>query len=300
MKTNHIGKITFTSQYNYTVANFTAMANPCSIFIEAENNPNTQAIMRAVAEEAWRIEQKYSRYRTDSIISQINNANGNPVSIDEETYHLLSLSHTLWQESQGVFDITSGVFRKIWTFNGQSTIPSQEQVKAILNYVGWNKVEFDRQHICLPQGMQIDFGGIGKEYAVDRAAIIAQARTKASLLVNFGGDIVAKGVRKDKSAWQVGIESKNGDGQVWQQIPLLNGAIATSGDVYKNIVYQGKRYGHIINAKTGYPVEDSPHTVTVAAPNCTEAGMLTTLAILQGKNAEAFLKKYERPYWIQW
>ncbi len=130
-------------------------------------------------------------------------------------------------ESQGVFDITSGIFRKIWGFNGQTSIPSKEKVNAILKYVGWDKVEFGQQHICLPKGMQIDFGGIGKEYAVDRAASIAYARVKVSLLINFGGDIVAKGIRKDQSAWQVGIESKYGNGQTWQQIPLLEGGIAT-------------------------------------------------------------------------
>jgi thiamine biosynthesis lipoprotein len=156
--------------------------------------------------------------------------------------------------------------------------------------------KYDRQCIILPQGMQIDFGGIGKEYAADLCAALSPDALGHSVLVNLGGDVVAKGARVDHTPWKIGIETKEGGGNVWKKIPLSQGAIATSGDVYKSIIRNGKRYGHIINALTGFPVTHSPRTVTIAAPNCTEAGMLSTLAILQGENAEIFLEEKERPY----
>ncbi len=299
MKREHSGKIRFETQGSLTMGYFRAMANPCVIFIEQNDTKLAQQTLRKMAEEVWRIEQTYSRYLPTSVTSRINNAAGKPVPIDAQTYHLLKLSEVLWQESQGMFDISSGIFRKIWRFDQQQTIPTQSQIDELLEFVGWNHVEYDEQKITLPAGMQIDFGGIGKEYAADRCAAMAPESIGDHVLVNLGGDVVAKGAKADEAPWQVGIETKQGDGKVWRNIPLSRGAIATSGDVYKAVIYKGKRYGHIINALTGYPIADAPSTVTVAAPSCTEAGMLSTLSILQGRKAESFLQEQGRPFWVQ-
>ena len=147
--------------------------------------------------------------------------------------------------------------------------------------------------------MQIDFGGIGKEYAADRCADIANQAFGNSVLVNLGGDIVAKGPHVTGKPWDIGIESKDLKGKAWKNIPLTKGAIATSGDLYKSIEYKGKRYSHIINALTGYPALEAPNTISVIAPNCTEAGMLSTIAMLKGLKSEIFLEEQNRPYWVQ-
>jgi thiamine biosynthesis lipoprotein len=299
MPAHHLGKITFETQGSVIVGHFWAMANPCAIFIEHDNNDAVQHAIRLMAKEVWRIEQKYSRYLLGSTLDCINNAGGKAIAIDKETYHLLQLSDVLWQESMGQFDITSGIFRKLWFFNKQQQPPTQQQLDDLLPFVGWQQVTFNSQHIILPLGMQIDFGGIGKEYAADLCIALAPDALGRSVLVNLGGDVVAKGARIDKSPWKIGIETKEGDGKVWKKIPLSRGAIATSGDVYASFIYKGKRYGHIINALTGFPVANSPRTVTVATPSCTEAGMLSTLAILQGATSEIFLQEKERPYWVQ-
>lgn len=299
MANEHLGQIHFTSQGSLQIGHFRAMANPCAIFVDNVEASTAHSGMRTIAEEAWRIEQKYSRYLPNSPLSKINNSQGNPTNIDSETYHLLTLADVLWQESSGKFDISSGIFRKIWQFD-QQRMPTQTQIDEQLKHVGWQRINVSEQHITLPAGMQIDFGGIGKEYAADRCAAVAPESLGNSVMINLGGDIVAKGPRADQSNWEIGIETKEGGGKVWKTIPLFRGAIATSGDVYKAIVIEGKRYGHIINARTGYPVADSPSTVTIAAPSCTEAGMLSTLAILNGKEAEPFLQEQGRPYWIQY
>ena len=299
MTKTHLGEITFETRDSLIFGHFRAMANPCVIIIEHDDRKAVEQAMRSMAAEVWRLEQKYSRYRPDSMLSAINNTNGKPVAIDAETFHLLTLADVLWQESQGMFDISSGAFRKLWTFDATQTVPSQSAISAVLKNVDWKKLRFDEQKIVLPQEMQIDFGGIGKEYAADCCAALAPKSLGNHVLVNLGGDIVAKGPRADTSPWQVGIEHKSGGGAVWKTLPLKGGAIATSGDVYKSVVIDGKRYGHIINALTGYPVADAVSTVTVAAPNCTEAGILLTLAILQGSEAGEFLKGQNRPFWIQ-
>ncbi|MCK4675467.1 MAG: FAD:protein FMN transferase, partial [Gammaproteobacteria bacterium] len=148
-----------------------------------------------------------------------------------------------------------------------------------------------------PIGMEIDLGGIGKEYAVDRCVQIARQKTSESVLVNFGGDLAMTSARKNKRFWSVGrlITSSEEACGLFQ---LYHGAIATSGDANRYLLKDGKRYSHILNPKTGWSVLDAPHTVSVAAATCIEAGMMSTLAMLQGGQAEAFLKLQEVDYWI--
>ena len=301
MSSEHIGQISFSKDGSILSAQFKAMANPCSIYYEQGDNApeDFYPIAQKIAEEAWRIEQKYSRYIKDSILSKINNSKNSAVTVDPETFHLLTLSDTLWRESGGKFDISSGILRKLWMFNQQSELPSKSSIQKILDYIGWDKVTFNQDEITLPEGMEIDFGGIGKEYATDRCADIGAQLSPNRLLVNLGGDIAVRGKEDTQSSWQISIESKEGNGKIWKTFCINSGAVATSGDVYKSFIVNGKRYGHIINALTGYPIEHAPRTVTVAAPNCTEAGILSTLAILQGDECEAFLKEVGRPYWLQ-
>ncbi len=302
MANDHLGIINYETKGFMLMGHFRAMANPCLIIVEQQELAKFSNLIKKsmlqMATEVWRIEQKYSRYLEGSMLSKINNANGSRVRIDAETYQLLNAADILCQESNGMFDISSGVFRKIWTFDGQKTIPSQVEIDEVLEHVGWSRIKLDEESLQLERGMQIDFGGIGKEYAADRCAALAPEILGKSVLVNLGGDVVAKGPRNNHKNWDIGIESKHG-GKVWKNVPLAGGAIATSGDVYKSVIYNGKRYSHIINALTGYPTLDAPSTISVAAPNCIEAGMLSTLAMLQGENAESFLEEQGRPHWIQ-
>jgi thiamine biosynthesis lipoprotein len=144
--------------------------------------------------------------------------------------------------------------------------------------------------------MEIDLGGIGKEYAVDRAGARARVIWPRALL-NFGGDLIAFGTGIDSNAWTVGIEGVSVTGLPVARIRLTLGALATSGDARRYLIKNGKRYGHILDPRTGWPVENAPRSVTVAAPSCTHAGMLATLAMLHGTEAEAFLESEGADYW---
>ena len=148
--------------------------------------------------------------------------------------------------------------------------------------------------------MQIDFGGIGKEYAVDAAAgLIASELGEISCVVNFGGDIAVRHARKDGAAWRIGLEAAATPGSARGLIGLRQGGLATSGDSRRFVLAHGKRYSHILDARTGWPVADAPRSVTVAAGACTEAGALSTLAILQGANARDFLEEQRVRFWLQ-
>jgi len=276
---------------------FMAMASPCDILMEVDNEALAQEILNAIANEAWRIEDKFSRYKKDNIIFQINHSNGDVVTIDEETSRLLDFANELFEISEGLFDVTSGVLRQLWKFDGSDKVPEKKQVKKILKNIGWQKVSRHEGGVALPEAMEIDLGGIGKEYAVDRCVQIARQKTKQSVLVNFGGDLAMTTARKNKTFWSVG-RLITGSDEACGIFQLYSGAIATSGDANRYLLKDGVRYSHILNPKTGWSLIDAPHTVSVAAPTCIEAGMMSTLAMLQGGQAEAFLKLQEVDYWI--
>ncbi len=276
---------------------FEAMASPCEVLMEVEDQALAENIFQSVVEEAKRIEQKFSRYHDNNIIFNINNAAGKTISIDDETTRLIDFSNNLYQLSEGLFDITSGVLRKAWKFDGSNNIPESVIVKKILKTVGWDKVIWKDQQLTMQPDMEIDLGGVGKEYAVDRCVLIAREITRDSVLINFGGDLATTGPRRNNGFWSVGrlITGKEHSVALFQ---LRKGAIATSGDAHRYLLKEGVRYSHVLNPKTGWPVIGAPHTVSITAPTCIEAGMLSTLAMLQGDQAEEFLKLQEIDYWI--
>jgi thiamine biosynthesis lipoprotein len=278
------------------------MASPCEVLVDAdERNPETaEKVLAAVTAEAWRVEHKYSRYRSGNIVHAINTSHGTEVVVDEETAGLLDFADRLFALSGGLFDVTSGALRRVWRFDGGSHVPNEDQVGAVLELVGWNKLRWNRPALTMLPGMEIDFGGICKEYAVDRAAALARDLHAGSCLVNFGGDLAVSRPRDAGQAWRVGLEaiaSRSGD--VAGMIDVRQGGVATSGDTYRFVARDGQRFTHILNPRTGWPVANAPRSVTVAAGTCTQAGMLTTLALLYGADAESFLKQAGVSFWMQ-
>ena len=290
--------LTLTQDRGQWVGRFVAMACPCEVLIEAAPEALARTVVEAVANCAWRIERKFSRYRDDSVVQQINRSAGKPIEVDGETANLLDFATTLTRLSQGSFDITSGVLRKAWTFDGGDQVPSQAQIDALLPAIGWERVQWQRPILQLQAGMQIDFGGIGKEYAVDTAASVAHdIAPELSCLVNFGGDVAVRNARHDGQPWRVGIESSKQPGTATSVVYLQRGGLATSGDSRRYVLRGGVRYSHILDARTGWPVRNAPRSITVAADTCTQAGTLTTLAMLKGAGAEEMLTGSGVTYW---
>jgi thiamine biosynthesis lipoprotein len=284
---------------DYFVGTFTAMAGPCSVLVDTEDRSEAAAVLSVAEAEARRLEQKFSRYRRDNVVDQINHSQGRAVEVDEETALLIDYAEICHDLSEGLFDITSGVLRRVWTFDGGSRVPSRSDVEKCLRHVGWSKVKWEKPALTLPQGMEIDFGGIGKEYAVDRAAALIAARTRSSFVVNFGGDLFASGLRHGNQTWGIGIDDPDRTGAAaLYRLDVATGGIATSGDAHRFVRWRGKRLGHILNPKSGWPVADAPRSVTVAARTCMEAGSLSTLAYLQGAGARAYLEQNGVQFWI--
>lgn len=274
------------------------MGSPCELITEAGSRDRARDLARLVADEVWRIEDKFSRYRDDNIVHRINTAAGRGVEVDEETAGLLDFAVTLYELSDRKFDITSGVLRAVWRFDGSDRVPEPEAVRGILDKVGWDKVSWQRPVLTMPAGMEIDLGGIGKEYAADRAINLLRAAGAPPSLVNLGGDLAVSGPPSNRRAWKVAIEGDL-EGSHDRLIELRQGALTTSGDARRYLLRKGVRYGHILDPTTGWPVPDAPRSVTVAADSCTQAGMISTMAMLRGQGAEQFLAEEGIQSWCR-
>lgn len=288
---------------DYWRGHFDAMACDCEVLIDTADEHAVRRVVDAVAGEARRIERKFSRYRDDNIIHRINHSASQPVEVDAETAQLLDFAGRCFELSDGRFDITSGALRRAWTFDGGDHVPTRSEVAALLSYIGWEKIRWEPPAIVVPVGMEVDLGGIGKEYAVDRAARLACELSDAGIIVNFGGDLTVTGPRPNDIAWVVGIENPGHSAipraphHPAAAIEIRRGAIATSGDAKRYLEKNGVRYSHVLDPRTGWPVVDAPRSVTVLAGTCSEAGFLATLALLNGENAEAFLEAQGARHW---
>ena len=262
---------------------FRAMGSPCALHVDAAAQPEAEGVFAAVRAEVSRLEQKYTRYRDDSLTTRINRSAGDPagLEVDDETAALLDYAETAHRASDGLFDLTSGVLRRAWDFRS-GRLPSREGVAALLPRVGWRRVRWQRPRLALPRaGMELDFGGLVKEYAADRAAAICR-RLGAAALVDLGGDLAIAGPHADGRPWSVGVRDPFGP-QAVATLAVFVGGVATSGDTERCMVVDGRRYGHLLDPRTGWPVE-GPASVTVLAERCLVAGTASTVAMLRGRD----------------
>lgn len=286
------------------VGTFRAMASPCEVLVDGGGAREARGLVELAAREAWRIERTFSRYRDDNVVHRINTSGGRPLDVDAETARLLDFAERCHALSDGLFDVTSGVLRRAWSSGASLRVPDEDEVRPLLALVGWQRVSWQRPRLTLPAGMQIDFGGIGKEYAVDRVLALLAARSEHPVLVNFGGDLHASGPPAS-GAWQVGIESVRATDADPSRtaasgtVALRRGAMATSGDAWRHATKDGVRHGHVLSPLTGWPVPDAPRSVTVMAESCTQAGLLATLGLLKGADAESFLEAEGVTFWCQ-
>jgi len=276
---------------------FGAMACDCEVRIAGLKRRDAEPLAREAIAEVQRIESKFSRYREASVVSRINAAagSGRPVDVDVETADLLDFAAQLHASSGGLFDITSGMLRQAWDFK-QKRRPTHGQLELLLPRVGWDKLRWQRLgagqagRIELPlPGMELDFGGFGKEYAADRAATLLQARGVRHGMVNLGGDIRLIGPRPGGQPWVLGVQHPREAQALAARIALADGALATSGDYERFFEQDGVRYCHILDPRSGWPVSHW-QSVSVVAPACLAAGALTTIAMLMQGDALDFLR----------
>jgi FAD:protein FMN transferase len=278
---------------------FKAMGSPCEIQLYAADQAQAQVASERAIAEVERLEARYSRFRSDSLLAAINRVagTGGSITVDEETAGLIHYADTCFRQSDGLFDITSGVLRRVWRFD-QNRLPDRTQIEALLDKIGWQKVRWDSPRLEFPRGMELDLGGVVKEYAADRVAALLWNGGTRHGLVNLGGDVRIVGPPPDGSSWHVGVQHPRDKGAAIGTLALTHGAVATSGDYERCIIVEGVRYGHVINPKTGWPVRHMA-SVTVVGNLCVVAGSASTIGMLKEEEGPAWLERLGLPCcWI--
>ncbi|TAN69979.1 MAG: FAD:protein FMN transferase [Methylobacter sp.] len=279
---------------------FKAMGTLCDIQLFAKSATRAKQVAELAIADVRRLEMRYSRYRGDSFLSRINRiaATGGSISVDPETAGLLNYAETCHQQSDGLFDISSGILRQAWRFD-RDGLPDDELIQTLVAKVGWHKLRWNSPNLEFPiPGMEIDFGGIVKEYAADRAAALCRSAGIRHGVVNLGGDIKIIGPRADGSPWRIGIRNPRRKDAVLATLPLYEGALASSGDYERCIIVDDVRYGHVLNPKTGWPVKYLA-SVSVVGEFCVVAGSSSTIAMLKEDGGPVWLEGLGLPYcWV--
>lgn len=266
---------------------FPALGTLCEVQYAAPSGDAQAAdFERRAAGWVQGFEAKYSRFRPDSLVSRINAAAGREwTAVDAEMEMLFKLCDTLHFMTQGILDPTMLPLIQLWNWKDPDfSVPSPERIAAARALTGWGKVQRRPGAVFLPQaGMALDFGGFGKEFAVDRVAQIAIECGIASVLVDFGHDLRTLGAPPDRAAWHIGLEDPRKPGTTSGSMAVAGSkGIASSGDYLRCAVRNGRRYGHILDPRTGSPVANGCFQATVLAGTCLQAGILSTTAFVLG------------------
>jgi thiamine biosynthesis lipoprotein len=275
---------------------FSSMGCPCALHLEAHDESAARTALAAVTAECARLDRKYSHYRDDSLVARIAANAGSGIEVDGETADLLDLAAALHAQSGGRFDITAGRLTRLWDAqNGH--LPDKAEVAAALAVTGWQRVQWRRPFLRLGMpGMRLDLGGIVKEYAADRCAKRCRDMGADSGVVDLGGDLALIGPHRDGSPWIVGIKSPRVPGQAAARIELPRGGLATSGDYERALIVDGRRYSHIVDPRSGEPVQGFA-SVSVVADSCLVAGAAATLAMLMAtERGGAYLRDLGLPH----
>lgn len=271
---------------------FFAMGGDCAIHLCTESKSTFEDLAEAAEAEVVRIEKRYSRYRVDSELSRINAAAaaGENICIDDEARNLIEYAKACFAKSDGAFDITSGILRRAWNFQAARP-PDQASIDALLPLIGLDRIALSDGCLHFSKaGQELDFGGLGKEFAADRAMEICETLGARHGFVDLAGDIRVIGPQPDGSPWIVGIRHPREPDLVIARVALTGGALATSGDYERYFDFEGRRYCHILDPRTGWPAQGLS-SVTVISDRCLVAGSLSTIAMLKGREGSDWLER---------
>jgi thiamine biosynthesis lipoprotein len=264
---------------------FRALGTDCQIKFRETDDGRALRFAADALDWIGKFEAKFSRFRPDSMVSRINDAAGRAwVDTDAETEQLLDIADELFRLTEGILDPTMLPLVRVWDWKkAHEKLPDQSLVAKALSLVGWGKVRRRPGGVSLPEeGMGLDFGGFGKELAVDALAKIARNAGLRDVLVDLGRDVFAMGGNGAHPFWHVGIEDGNQPGKCWGGLAISDRAVSASGNYARQFSHHGVSYGHIIDPRTGWPVSNRMSAVTVVARTCLEAGIYSTAVFVLG------------------
>ena len=257
-----------------------AMGTEYSLYLYAPSREEAERLATPVFQEVDRVDALLSNYRPDSELSRMNHeAFDHEVTTDPETFRFLATCLAWSERSQGAFDISVGKLMKVWKFFGASgALPSPEELAATRADVGWEKIRLNSEQRTvrfLAAGVELDPGGIGKGYAVDRAVKILRTKGVSAALLSAGSStIYALGAPPGKAGWKVQVPSTDPDGSTVSTVILRDTSLSTANLREKHFVHEGQLYGAIMNPRTLQPVRGMLQ-VTVISPSAMDSDALS-------------------------
>ena len=263
------------------------MGSRFEITVVAKDKAEAEQHIDLAVGEIKRIEKLISSWDPESQTSEINrNAGMAPVKVDEELFSLIERSKKISEITDGAFDISYASMDRIWKFDGSMTaMPSEEDIRSSVSKVGFQNIVLDRKNLTVflkAPGMKIGFGAVGKGYAADRAKELLIKNEVPGGIINASGDMNTWGKQPDGREWMVAITNPMNKDKAFALLPLKQGAVVTSGDYEKFVNFNGVRYAHIINPRTGYPATGII-SVSIFAPKAELADALATSVFVMGK-----------------
>ena len=264
------------------------MGSRFDLTVVAKDSTDGKKYIETAIKEITRIEKLISSWDTNSQTSEINsNAGIKPMNVDKELFDLIKRAIAISKLTDGAFDISYASMDRIWKFDGSMTkMPSKEEIIASVEKVGYQNIVLDKANYTVflkLKGMKIGFGAIGKGYAADKAKQLLILKGVSSGIINASGDMNTWGKQPNGEDWTVAITNPMNKNKAFALLPLKQGAVVTSGDYEKFVMFDGVRYAHIINPKTGYPSKGII-SVTVFAPTAELADALATSIFVMGKD----------------
>lgn len=257
------------------VFHFEAMTTPCEIILFTSDAQGAERCAKAILKESKRLEMKYSFYREQSLLYRLNHRTAD--RLDPETSKLIKRAKYYCQKTDGIFDITIGTFKALY-LNENDPKHLAEKKALLLPYTGCNRFTIKKNRIIFDNPYtKIDLGGFAKEYAVDRAALIAKRFGMSAALINFGGDIYALGRKENGTRFRIGIKNPENSSQHLHYIELENQAIATSASNERQYVIGTETYSHILSKSE---IDNAPLSASVISESCVESGVFATAIMI--------------------
>ena len=234
------------------------LGSPFEITVVAKDTIQANEYIDSAVNEVKRIENLISDWIPTTQISEVNrNAGLKPVKVDAEVIELVTRANKISKLTNGAFDISYASMDKIWKFDGSmKAMPTPEAIKKSVEKIGYQNIiinEQDKTIFLKTEGMKLGLGGIGQGYIADKVKAVLQSKGCTSGIVNVSGDINTWGKQIDGKLWSVGIINPMNKNKVFATFPLEDSAVETSGSYEKFVIFNGIRYSHIIDPRTGYP-----------------------------------------------
>ncbi len=278
----------------------------CEIKIISTNKTKVDEAIKKVFQEVEQIDKTFG-YSLESEIVNINSMSGiKPVKVSPQVFELIKKSIKISELTKGQFDITTGVLTALWKFeynnhniSSSFSIPTQQEINKVLTLVGYKNILLDEKNLTVfltKKGMKLTLGGIAKGYAINRAKEILESFKFENFLINFGGDIYVKGKNKNNTFWKIAVQHPRKKNEFLCTLELSDTAIATSGDYERYFIVNGKRYHHIFDPSTGYPVENIVSVTVLYKDPILADAIATSIFALGEKRGIEFAKKHKIEY----